>query len=244
MGFTSVQKEIQTIRESVRLATIGTGTYIGEIINTAATLSLTPIIREALLESNEYFGKISDKERINEIERLNNNWMDISDIGVPFIQSYMNNTVSGYLRLQESIIPDKYGEIFLTNHYGVIISTIKKITTFIHSNKYWWEEAYNDGEGRVFLDDSEYDESVQGYILGVVIPIKYDNEIIGILKYNLNISSLLENFIESYKAKNSASTVKIVRTSGLIVAGDSNALLTEYVNESIINYLNKKKILE
>lgn len=236
-----VQKEIQTISESSRLATIGIDTYIDEIINTAATLSLAPIIREALLESNEYFGEIPDKERINEIERLNNNWMDISDIDDPFIQSYMNNPVSEYLRLHESIIPDKYREIFLTNHYGVIISTTKKITTLAHSNKYWWEEAYNNGEGEVFLDDNGYDESVQGYVLGVVIPIKYDNEIIGILKCNLNISSLLENSIESYKAANSSSTVKIVRTSGLIVAGDNAALPTEYVNESIIEYLNKKE---
>jgi len=236
-----VRKEIQTAKESSELLADSLDTYIDEMINTALTMSSAPIIQQALLESNGYFEEISDDKRIDEIEYLNSQWIAISDINDPFIRPYMNGPVSEYLRLQDTIIPDKYGEIFLTNKYGLLISTTKKLTTLAHSHKYWWEAAYDDGTGKVFLDDRGYDESVEGYVLGIVVPVICDSEVIGVLKCNLNILDLLKHSIEPYQSANEASTVKIIRNTGKTITGDGIDLLSMSANESIIEYLEKKE---
>jgi len=238
-----VKKEIQTVKESSVLLADSLDVYIDEMVNTSLTLSSAPIMQQALLESNGYFEELADDKRIDEIENLNNKWMYISDINDPFIRSYMNNPVSEYLKLQDTIIPDKYGEIFLTNKYGVLVSATKKLTTLAHSNKYWWKAAYNDGAGKVFLDDRGYDESVEGYVLGVVVPVICDSEVIGVLKCNLNIIHPLNHSIEPYQSVNENSTVKIIRNTGKTITGDGTDLLSMSANESIIEYLEKKEYI-
>ena len=62
-------------------------------------------------------------------------------------------TPAVHLKKQQEVIPGLYGEIFLTNIYGELIASTTKLTTHYHGDKYWWLEAYNEGEGKVFFDD-------------------------------------------------------------------------------------------
>ena len=67
--------------------------------------------------------------RSQQIGRLNRQWMDSSDINDPFIQSFIANPIADFLSYQQVIMPGLYGEIFLTNRYGVMIATTGKLTT-------------------------------------------------------------------------------------------------------------------
>lgn len=57
----------------------------------------------------------------------------------------------------------------------------------------------------MFLDDRGFDASVEDYVLGVVVPIKDDNEIIGILKANVNIIGPLSDVVHEFALRHTAS---------------------------------------
>ncbi len=187
-----------------------------EKVKTVRTMSISPIILEALQVSNIHFGKLAEEQRVEEIQTKNNKWKSIEDSDNQFIRRYTNNAVSKYLKNQQNEIKGEYGEIFITDKFGALIASTAKLTTFFHGSKYWWEGAYNNGEGAVFFDDRGYDDSVGGYVLGVVVPIKDGNEIIGILKANLNILGSINDLILNQKIEESEK-LSLMRSGGLIV---------------------------
>ncbi len=131
-------------------------------------------------------------------------------------------------------------KFFLTNRFGVMIASTGKLTTLAHSQKYWWQAAYNDGNGRIFFDDRGFDESVEGYVLGVVVPIKYENQVIGILKSNINIIGSLTDLLQKHTIEN-FQTAKLVRTNGLIVLEEGVEPLTTQLSENFVEYLSQKE---
>lgn len=206
----------------------------------AMALANTPLLRKALRKSNEEYGKLHDEERKTQIDLLNRRWMETENINDPFIQSYMNNPVADHLKSHQQLFPKEFGEIFLTNRYGAIIATTKKLTTLAHSHKYWWVTSYNDGKGRIFLDDRGFDTSVGGYVLGVVIPVMEKNEILGILKCNVNILGPISHMIENFN-KSNYGDLKLVRSGGLIVIAEGLEPLSTRESEPIIQELRKKE---
>ncbi len=229
-------KNLQNISEEVAL-------HLESILKgkamIAVALSSAPIIRNALLKSNSVFATLADGKRKQKINGLNQHWKT-ADINASFVQAHMTNPVAEYLKRQKLIMPGEYGEIFLTNRYGVMIATTNKLTTLAHAYKYWWVASYDDGKGRIFLDDRGFDESVQGYVLGVVIPIKDKNEVIGILKCNINIMGPLTDVLKTFNQRHPG-RIKIVRTRGLIVYEHGITPLSARVNNALVESLRTKK---
>jgi len=214
--------------------------HIKEKAALAITLSSAALIKNALLKSNSEFALLTKENRKEEIENRNRQWKKTKDINNPFIQAYMANPVAEYLSYQQKILPGVYGEIFLTNRYGAMIATTGKLTTLAHSHKYWWLASYADGQGRIFLDDRGFDTSVEGYVLGVVVPIRDGNDIIGILKCNVNIMGPLTDVVQEFNQRHPGN-LKIVRTEGLIVAEYGVTPLTTRVNEDLVGALRQKE---
>lgn len=210
----------------------------------ASTLANSPIITQSLILSNSDFGRLSNEDREQKISMLNKKWIGINDVNTPFIQSYMTNPVATYLKNQQKMFADFYGEIFLTNRYGAIIATTKKLTTMAHAHKYWWIDAYYEGKGRIFFDDRGYDKSVKGYVLGVVVPVKKGDEIIGILKANIKILGPYSHLLDEFTEKKPG-TMSLARSKGLIVfekgieplSRKLSGVLIEEINNPVSNSL-------
>ena len=156
-----------------------------EKVKTVLTLANTPIIRKALETSNSSYANLSDEKRKKSIKLLNEKWKSTKDPADNFILEFTDNKISHFLKNQQALLKGEYGEIFLTNKFGALVASTSKLSTLAHGHKYWWLGSYDNGEGAVFFDDRGYDDSVGGYVLGLVVPIRKGTEIIGILKCNL-----------------------------------------------------------
>ena len=217
----------------------GIDQHLIEKVKKAKTIAAAPVITNALFKSNKYYQSLSKKRRDEEILQKNNKWKTIEDQNNSFILDYTNNEVSKYLKILQHNIKGEYGEIFLTNKYGALVASTAKLTTFAHGHKYWWQDAYNDGNGAVFLDDRGYDDSVDGYVLGVVVPIKKDNEIIGILKANLNILGSINSIIVNSQMK-SHEKLKLIRSGGLIVFEEGIEPLSKRISDNLLKKIQAK----
>jgi len=223
-----IQQELENTKYIVKELSDNFGQRLLEKVKTNKTLSAAPIIRNKLIESNSTYGQYSDSKRNEIIKIKNNKWQKIKDENNAFILEFTNNDVAKFLKDQQKRFPKEYGEIFLTNKYGAIIASTSKLTTLAHAHKYWWQGAYQNGEGAVFFDDRGFDDSVDGYVLGIVIPIKEDNKIIGILKANLNIIGSINELLINSQNENIGEFM-LIRSNGDIIFDNKNTPLSNRV---------------
>ena len=231
--------------ESVILASIAdqasddTNHLLHEKERTALTLANAPILRSALVRSNLFYEGLSTEEREKSIALLNEKWRATQEPTDTFILKYTDNAVSHFLKSQQALLKGEYGEIFLTNRFGALVSSTSKLSTFAHGHKYWWLGAYNGGVGAVFFDDRGYDDSVGGYVLGLVVPVRRDSEIIGILKCNLNILGSISELLSTAKDR-PATRFKLARSGGMVVFEDGAMPLSTQVHPTFLEMMRDR----
>lgn len=187
-----------------------------EKTKTAVALGHVPLVLNTLFESNRAMERLDADARRMKIESLNTRWMKADNALGPFVQRYLSNPVARYLKDQQKRFQKEYGEIFITNRYGVLTASTAKLTTLAHAHKYWWKAAYNEGKGAIFFDDRGYDDSVGDYVLGVVVPIWRGPVLAGVLKCNLNILGAINAILRESQGQRTA-TLQLARSGGLIV---------------------------
>lgn len=210
----ALNNEVEHSKIMVKEISVSLNQNLLEKIKTTKAIAVAPSMKKALNESNTHYSSLSNQLRSDEIKSQNEKWIAIKDHNDSFIRKFTDNSVSQYFKNLQNNLKGEYGEIFLTNKYGALVASTAKLTTFAHNNKYWWKGSYDDGS--VFFDDRGYDESVGGYVLGIVIPVKEGNEIIGILKVNLNILGSISKIISNNQSKH-VGELKLIRSGGLII---------------------------
>ncbi len=207
-----------------------------EKIKIGLTLANTPIIKNALQSSNLSYGEMADKKRNESIQFQNTRWKSTKDPATDFILKYTDNPVANMLKNQQTNLDGEYGEIFLTDKFGALVASTAKLSTFFHGQKYWWLGSYKNGKGAIFFDDRGYDDSVGGYVLGLVIPVRNGTEIIGILKCNLNILGSISDLLVGAK-NNAHGKYKLTRSGGMVVFEEGHEPLSTQVHNSIFQRL-------
>ena len=211
--------------------------FLHKKIETVRGFSSVSTILTKLNQSNQEFAEFDEKERNKQIDHLNAYWIATTDERDPFIKSYTDNAVAQYLKEVAANNPDEFGEIFVTNRYGAIIATTNKLTTLAHAKKYWWKATYDDGKGRVFLDDRGFDQSVKGYVIGIVIPIKKGDEVIGIVKANFNVLGGLSKALWSDQVDENTK-VMLARSAGLVILEKEKDPLSSLIPAKILANMN------
>ena len=212
-----------------------------EKVKTALTLANTPIIKKVLETSNFSYASLPDEKRTKSIKLQNETWKSIKETTDKFILKFTDNKVSHFLKNQQAILKGEYGEIFLTNKFGALVASTSKLSTFAHGHKYWWLGSYFNGKGAVFFDDRGYDDSVGGYVLGLVVPVRKGMEIIGILKCNLNILGSVSQLISGAENK-LIGKFKLTRSGGMVVYEEGFEPLSTQLHDSIFKKLKNKNI--
>lgn len=209
-------------------------------IEIAHTLAASRTLEIAAQLSNNEFAILSEEARSALIQDLNDRWRNTPSIVDPFIAQYVSNEVALGFSRQMTAHPGLFGEIFLTNRYGSLIASTGKLTTLAHGHKYWWLAAYNEGHGAVYIDDRGYDASVGDYVLGVVVPVVAEGEVIGVLKCNFSILTAIGSAIAE-STPESGATVLLARGSGLIVYGQDRLPLQSSISPELVALILESK---
>ncbi|MCF7908246.1 MAG: PAS domain S-box protein [Candidatus Omnitrophica bacterium] len=187
---------------------------IGEDYRDMAQLlsaAMARIIDEEILDIDIY---MSHPLRIDEIKRHNLNYegMDQDAIRAYFksrdeewisdsednllVKRYLESPVSKRLTRVKDV-DNSLSEIFVTDRFGGLVAASGKTTDFYQADEQWWQEAFNNGEGKVYIEGANYDESSNVLGISLAVPIRGSGEVIGVCKAVLDIKrffSALENF--------------------------------------------------
>lgn len=164
---------------------------IRDLINEAKILSEIKVVQDAVISANlSYEGK-TDSEVLASIMKIDKEWI-ASKGRTKVAKRILDSHLSGFLNKYQNRDDRRYGEIFLTDRRGATVAATKILSDYYQADEEWWEGGYNDGKGNTFLDDRGYDKSIKAIAMGVVVPVRKDGEVIGILKINFKIHTITD----------------------------------------------------
>ncbi|MBN2393767.1 MAG: GAF domain-containing protein [Anaerolineae bacterium] len=128
---------------------------------------------------------------------IDHQWLNAADDST-LIQASLNpslNPVAAQLLAYVKTFP-VHGEIFITDRYGGLVAATGRLSDYYQADEAWWQAAYHNRQGALYIDQPAYDESA-GYIaLNMAVPIlsPRDGMAIGVLRSTVNIDFLAGAF--------------------------------------------------
>ncbi len=164
---------------------------LANAVSTASVLASSERLVAALKQANTAYAGKSLAEIQNMLSAADGPWIKSKETS-PVASRILNSELSSFLVRHQQMEPARYGEIFLTDRYGAAVAMTKILSDYSQADEQWWSAAYGGGKGDVFLDDRGFDESVQTYVVGVVVPVREEGEVLGILKINFKIQEIMD----------------------------------------------------
>jgi methyl-accepting chemotaxis protein len=184
--------------------------FFREKITQIVALPAVDVVKEQIEERNASY--VGDPASIlAEIQALDERWVAAGDDD-PLILDIISpdpavNLTAFQLKDYLEVFPD-HTEIFVTDRYGATVGATGRLSDYYQADEEWWQAAWNDGEGAIYISDPEYDESAGITALLIAVPV-FDEEtgaVIGIVRSTLNIESLYAQ-IEEVKYGETGHTV-------------------------------------
>ena len=235
----SFQREIKDVIGK-RLGTIARGEagaislLIKERVKEATCLADASEVKDAVREANVSYINRGEDEIKKTLIQIDKEWID-SQGTTKTANQILNNNLSVFLKIHRSKYHAEYVNILVTDREGAVVAMTKTPTDYYQSDEEWWRNAFNQGRGSVFIDDSDCDISVSTQALGVSVPIKEEGDIIGILKISYRVKDILD-LVVNIKTEEDA-VASLVRRQGDIIACSSEELTSEQITDVERNIL-------
>jgi len=165
-------------------------TEIGSTLNRDKN-TLESLVLNETLQKNLVAANASSTSDPTYLAQLDEQWIAAKDETNPLIKNALNNQTADTLREYQGRFPE-FVEIFLTNKYGGNIASTNRTSDYYQADEDWWQAAWNQGTGGLYISQPEFDESTGVYAIDMALPVYAgtSSEIIGILRTTVNVSSL------------------------------------------------------
>jgi len=166
---------------------------VKELENYCASPSIWGI---AIKDTNLKYSAIPVKEILEYFVNMDQEWKQ-SSVDNPVVSKYINNMLSQRLK-KFAETKGSIAEIFFTDKYGGLVAASGKTSDFYQADEEWWQKAFNEGKGNVFIGEMEFDDSSKTWSIAIAVPV-YNKEagVIGVCKavYNtLGFSDVVSKF--------------------------------------------------
>jgi PAS domain S-box-containing protein len=125
------------------------------------------------------------------IEQIDKKWIKHKG-NTEEARAIANNPLSRFLKNYQDRDPGRYGEIFVTDRYGAVVSMTNTLSDYYQADEQWWHGANNGGKGYVFIDDRGYDKSAGAVVAGVAVPVWDGPTVSGVVKISFKLEGLFD----------------------------------------------------
>lgn len=141
-----------------------------------------PVIIKAVLAQNA-LGKTLDQ--INAEDKKWRNHAGIAD----YMKAIMENECGRYLRNVQNSAP-YYAEIFVMDNLGANVAMTDKTSDYWQGDEAKFQKSFNGGAGAIFVDDVEFDDSAQAYLVQVSVPVRNAGQVIGAITFGIDVDKV------------------------------------------------------
>ncbi len=150
--------------------------------STLAKLGTDPVIVAAVKEQN------AKGTSLTEIQAMDEKWK--GDAGIAdYMSALMESDLGKHLRqIQES--EPYYSEIFVMDNQGANVGMTDKTSDYWQGDEAKFKNSYAGGAGAVFVDEVEFDDSSQAYLVQVSVPVMDGGKAIGAITFGIDVDKL------------------------------------------------------
>lgn len=154
-----------------------------ELANTTlAAMGTDPAIVKAVRDQN------SLKRSLADIKKMDEQWKSTPGIA-DFMKDYLENDCALMLRDMQNSTP-YYAEIFVMDNQGANVCQTDKTSDYWQGDEAKFEKSYAGGKGRVFVDEVEFDDSSQAYLVQVSVPVMDGGKAIGAISFGIDLDRI------------------------------------------------------
>ncbi|MBU1193661.1 MAG: PDC sensor domain-containing protein [Proteobacteria bacterium] len=141
-----------------------------------------PVIIDAVKAQN------AKNMTLDQIKNMDASWK--AHVGIAdYMKAMMESECAMFLyKIQKS--QPYYVEIFVMDSQGANVAMTDKTSDYWQGDEAKFQKSFADGTGAVFIDEVEYDDSSQAYLVQVSVPVKDGDKVIGAITFGIDIDSL------------------------------------------------------
>ncbi|MEM7112566.1 MAG: methyl-accepting chemotaxis protein [Chloroflexota bacterium] len=170
--------------------------FLGEQVSIVESIALDATIKEAAIAQNNSF-EGGEQAILDEILARDQTWINGSGSeGIitrtlstdPSINPVTSQLVGHKAAFQDHI------EIFVTDMRGATVGSTDRLSDYYQADEGWWQAAYANGQGAVFISDPEFDDSAGVTAVLIALPIYSQGtsgQIVGVVRSTLVIDAIL-----------------------------------------------------
>lgn len=142
-------------------------------------LSIDPIIVNAVKAEN------AKGKSLAQIKEMDKKWIETPGVA-DFMRVLMESECGLHLReLQKSM---RYAaEIFVMDNQGAVVCETDKTSDYWQGDEDKFVRSFNGGQGGIFIDEVEFDESTQTYMSQVSVPVMDGETVIGAITIGIDV---------------------------------------------------------
>ena len=143
------------------------------------------------------------------------------------------NPIASELHDFKGLFP-QHVEVFVTDKYGALVGSTGRTSDYYQADEDWWQAAWNNGEGAVYIGDPEYDESAGITAVNMAVPVKdEEGEVVGVLRTTVDIRVILDTVAEVQVGQTGHGM--LVNREGVVIADPNEEHIGTTLPESILN---------
>ncbi|MBN1565767.1 MAG: HAMP domain-containing protein [Anaerolineae bacterium] len=168
---------------------LATGDLLARQVDALIALSVNQALRErALNESDSYEG--DQVAIIDTLLLLNQQWYAAHDDD-PLVQSALSSPTALALLDFQGVFPE-FAEVIFADRYGGLIATTDRTTDYYQADEAWWQAAYHEGQGSIYVGQPIFDESTALLGVEIAVPVyaEHTPTVLGVLKVTYELTHL------------------------------------------------------
>lgn len=150
--------------------------------STLANFGMDPVIVAAVNAEN------SKQKTLVQIKEMDEKWKAHAGIA-DYMKAIMDSECGKHLRTIQNSAP-YYAEIFVMDNQGANVAMTDKTSDYWQGDEAKFKKSFVGGQGSVFVDEVEFDDSAQTYLVQVSVPVKDGDKVIGAITFGLDVDKV------------------------------------------------------
>jgi hypothetical protein len=147
-----------------------------------AAIGTDPVIVGAVKAEN------AKGKTLDDIKAMDEKWKNTAGVA-DFMKALMESECGKHIREIQKSQP-YFAEIFVMDNQGANVAMTDKTSDYWQGDEAKFQKSFNNGAGAVFVDEVEFDESAQGYLVQVSVPVKDGDNTIGAITFGIDVDQV------------------------------------------------------
>ena len=141
-----------------------------------------PVVIDAVKAEN------AKGKTLDQIKQMDEKWRAHAGIA-NYMQAMMDSACGKHIAGIQGSAP-YYAEIFVMDNQGANVAMTDKTSDYWQGDEAKFKKSFANGTGAVFIDDVEFDDSTQAYLVQVSVPVKEGTTVIGAITFGIDIDKI------------------------------------------------------